>query len=140
MSKSTVYLTRKEHFSSAHQLKSSELSPEENAEIFGKCLNIHGHNYILKVTIKGCPNQRTGMVMNITDFKKIIRDEVLIYLDHKFIDEDVQYFKNIPSTCENLAVWIWNQIDKHLPTGVAMHRVKLRETENNYAEYYGESK
>lgn len=134
-----IYLTRVEQFSSAHCLCNKSLSDEENQTIFGKCNNVHGHNYKLEVTVKGVINSN-GMVINITDLKAIIEQHVLQKLDHKNIDNDVNYFRinNIVSTSENVCVFIWNQISEHLPSDVQLHCIKLHETEKNIVEFYGQ--
>lgn len=144
-----VYLTRIEKFSSAHCLFNKEFSKEKNLNIFDKCTNIHGHNYTLEVTVKGSINNETGMIMNINDLKKIIEDNVLNLLDHKYIDKDVEYFSGsnnndksssaIISTSENICLFIWQQIAKHLPNPVQLHCIKLHETDKNKVKYYGET-
>lgn len=135
-----VHLTRIEKFSSAHRLHRTAWSDHDNVTTFGKCNNVHGHNYTLEVTIKGgvCPS--SGMVMNIAQLKQILEEHVLGLLDHKNIDVDVDYFRDnmIVSTSENLAVFIWHQIEGQLPDNVKLQRVKLFETDKNIVEYYGE--
>ncbi|KAJ6217537.1 hypothetical protein RDWZM_008694 [Blomia tropicalis] len=133
-----VYLTRAEHFCAAHRLCNTEWDQSKNRIIFGKCENIHGHNYRLKVTVKGSVDRSTGMVMNIADLSTIIERSVLSVFDHKFIEDDVPHFKNEPSTSENICLFIWNQIEPSLPSNVKLHRIKLNETNKNYAEYFGE--
>lgn len=115
------------------------LSDDENREIFGKCnsLNGHGHNYTVEIAVRGPVNHKTGMVMNLTDLKQIIDDCIMQPLDHKNIDKDVPYFKNIPSTAENIAVFIWNAIAEKLPRPDLLHEVKLWETDKNYVSYHG---
>ncbi|VDP95809.1 unnamed protein product [Trichobilharzia regenti] len=135
------YLTRVESFSACHRLHSVHLNNEENVEIFQKCNNPmgHGHNYKLEVTIRGPIDQRTGMVINIADLKLILKKNVLDLLDHKNIDEDVEYFKrnNIVSTTENLAVFIWSQLADAIPNKL-LYKVKVWETEKNIVTYKGE--
>ncbi|CAH8840213.1 unnamed protein product [Trichobilharzia szidati] len=135
------YLTRVESFSACHRLHSVHLNNEENVEVFQKCNNPmgHGHNYKLEVTIRGPIDQRTGMVINIADLKLIIKKNVLDLLDHKNIDEDVEYFKrnNIVSTTENLAVFIWSQLVDAIPNKL-LYKVKVWETEKNIVTYKGE--
>lgn len=136
------YLTRKEHFSSAHRLNAPGLSEQENKEIFGKCnhINGHGHNYELEVTIRGPINPITGMIYNIADLKACIKTCVLDVLDHRNLDIDVEYFYTRPSTTENLSVWIWQNL-KHafsLPQNVLLFEVKLAETNSNIVVYRGE--
>eukprot|EP01112_Ceratiomyxa_fruticulosa_P012400 TRINITY_DN3430_c0_g1_i1.p2 TRINITY_DN3430_c0_g1~~TRINITY_DN3430_c0_g1_i1.p2 ORF type:complete len:136 (-),score=24.11 TRINITY_DN3430_c0_g1_i1:280-687(-) len=130
-------LSRRETFSSSHRLHSRSLSEQENKEIFGKCNNPngHGHNYVLEVMLYGPIDPVTGMVMNLSDLKKILQDEVLDVLDHKNLDLDVSGFQDKPSTTENLAVWIWEKLAKKVPL---LHEVKIHETENNIVIYRGD--
>ncbi|RNA11117.1 6-pyruvoyl tetrahydrobiopterin synthase [Brachionus plicatilis] len=136
-----VYITRIESFSSAHRLHNKSLSEEENKQIFSKCNNCHGHNYKVEITVKGTIDPRTGMVINITILKKIIQD-VLDRLDHKNLDEDVPYFKNVVSTTENLCVFVWDQIESKLisqpDSDCSLFEVKLHETDKNICCYRGE--
>ncbi|CAF1110863.1 unnamed protein product, partial [Brachionus calyciflorus] len=108
-----VYLTRVESFSAAHTLNNKNLSVEENKKIFSKCNNCHGHNYKVEITVMGTVDPITGMVINITILKKFIQ-EILDQLDHKNLDEDVEYFKNVVSTTENLCIFIWNSLEERL--------------------------
>jgi len=137
-----VYLTRRETFSACHRLHSYDLSDAENTQVFGKCNNPngHGHNYSLEVTVKGRPHPKTGMVMNITDLKAVIEAEVMRTLDHKNVDLDVPWFSQgkIVSTAENIAVFIWKQVEGRLPEGAVLHKIKLWETEKNIVVYKGE--
>jgi len=135
-----VYLQRRETFSSSHRLHSFDLSEEENKKIFGKCNNPngHGHNYTLLVTVAGRVNKTTGMVINLSDLKVILQEKVLSLVDHKNLDLDVPYFKEgkIPSTTENLAVFIWNELYPTLSD--CLYEVKIHETENNVVVYRGQ--
>ena len=137
------YLTRIEHFSSAHRLHNDNWDILTNQSIFGKCNTVHGHNYKLEVTVKGPIEPATGMVINITELKNIIQQSVIIPLDHRNIDQDVEYFHGnngdqIISTSENICVFIWKQISKSLSPNIKLHRIKLHETENNVVEFFGE--
>ncbi len=91
------YLTLKETFSAAHRLSSPHLTDSENVAVFGACNHIHGHghNYKLKVTVAGPADGKTGMVMNATDLKAVLR-RVLVHVDHRHLDLDVPYFKDCP--------------------------------------------
>ncbi|KAG8187562.1 hypothetical protein JTE90_008448 [Oedothorax gibbosus] len=138
MSEPIVYVTRIESFSAAHRLHSPLLSKEENEKLYGKCNNPkgHGHNYKVEVTVKGKVDKITGMVINITNLKEIIKNVVMELLDHKHLDEDVDYFKDCVSTTENLGVYIWKLLSEQLPG--MLHRVKIHETDKNIVEFYGE--
>lgn len=134
-----VYLTRRERFSAAHKLHVEEWSKEQNEEIFGNCANAnwHGHNYELFVTIKGAPDPQTGMIINVRDLKQIIRREVIEHLDHKNLNLDVAFLQGVMPTIENLSKAIWQRLEPHMK-GYELHCVKVYETENIFAEYYGE--
>ncbi len=135
-----VYITRRSTFSCAHRLHSVHLSEAENRKVFGKCNNPkgHGHNYVLEVTLKMPIDPLTGMAMNLVDLKRIVEEQFVDGVDHKHLDEDVAWFKGVPTTAENIVVVAWNRLVPHLPTG-SLHEIKLRETENNVASYRGES-
>ncbi|PVU89849.1 hypothetical protein BB559_004898 [Furculomyces boomerangus] len=93
-----VYLTRAETFSSAHRLHSNNLTDEENKAIYDKCNNKfgHGHNYTIKVTVKGQIDPITGMVCNMTSLKTALKEKVLDLVDHKNLDLEVPFFKDKP--------------------------------------------
>lgn len=94
-----ISITRVESFSASHRLNSSLLSPEENRQIFGKCNNPngHGHNYKLEVSIEGHVNPLSGMIINLTDLKDLIKVAVLDVFDHTNLDLDhPNLFSNIP--------------------------------------------
>jgi len=135
-----VYLTRRERFNAAHKLWVDKWSKKKNHKVFGKCANAnwHGHNYELFVTVKGKPHPKTGFVMDVKDLSKIIKKHVVNKLDHQNLNLDIDFIpKNLQPTTENLVILIWQQIKPHLK-GCELHCVKLFETENIYAEYYGE--
>ena len=138
-----VFLTRKESLSACHRLHNPALTPEENVKIFGKCNNPngHGHNYTVEVTVKGHPDPTTGMVMNLSDLKVVIKGAVMDPLDHKNIDLDVPHFREgkVVSTTENVAVFVWDRMDAGLKgfPGVKLHEVKIYETEKNIVVYRG---
>ncbi|KAI9585742.1 6-pyruvoyl tetrahydrobiopterin synthase [Glossina fuscipes] len=132
-------LTRKECFSASHRLHSKHLSDEENAQIYGKCNNPngHGHNYTVEVTVRGPIEKRTGMVMNITDIKLAMDAVIFKQLDHKNLDKDVDYFKDLPSTTENLTIFIWDNIRDKLKYAELLYEVKVYETDKNSVTYRG---
>jgi 6-pyruvoyltetrahydropterin/6-carboxytetrahydropterin synthase len=137
-----VYLTRKEHFNAAHKLSNPNWSEEKNWEVFGKCSNKnwHGHNYELYVTVKGKPNQDTGFIINLKDLSVLIREEVCLKLDHKNLNIDVPFLKDILPSTENVAIKIWEILaPKIIEMGAQLHSIKLYETESNFVEYFGEN-
>lgn len=135
-----IYITRRERFNAAHRLFRSDYSEEKNQEVFGKCSNPnwHGHNYELFVTLKGEINPETGFLVNLKTLSKLIRNTVILKLDHKNINIEVDFMQGKLASTENLAVGIWHEIKTGVKTlGAELHCVKISESENNYAEYFG---
>lgn len=134
-----VTINRKAHFNAAHRLYHPDWDDQKNFEVFGKCSNpmFHGHNYELIVSITGPINPETGFVMNLDDLKRIIETEVEEYLDHKNLNLEVEEFKKLNPTVENISVVIWNRIRAKLENHLKL-KVTLYETPRNYAEYSGD--
>jgi 6-pyruvoyltetrahydropterin/6-carboxytetrahydropterin synthase len=135
-----VFITRRERFCAAHKLYNEKWSKQENLAIFGKCSNEnwHGHNYELFVTVKGIINEETGFVVNLSELSKLIEDKIINQIDHKNVNTDVPFLKNIIPTTENLAVYIWKELENSInKMGCKLHCIKIFETENNFAEYFG---
>ena len=135
-----VYLTRRERFSAAHRLFNPQLTDVENERIYGPCANPnwHGHNYILWVTIRGEVNPKTGYVVDLKKISQIIREKVIVKLDHKNINREVDFMQDQFISTENLAMGIWNELEPFIKElDVDLHAIKLQETENNTVEYFG---
>lgn len=135
-----VYLTRRTTFSASHRLWSSQLSEEENYAVYDKCANPngHGHNYVLEVTVRGNVDPRTGMVLNLTDMKRITNEQVINWVDHKHLNYDVPWLEGVIPTAEMLAIKFWERLEREFPEGL-LYEVSLHETENNSAVYRGEA-
>ncbi len=134
-----VYLTRRERFNAAHKLWVNDWPEEQNFQVFGKCANKnwHGHNYELFVTVKGIPDQQTGFIINVKTLSNIIKKTITEKLDHSNLNLDVDFIpSSIQPTTENLVILIWKELQPHL-NGCQLHSIKLCETENIYAEYFG---
>lgn len=133
-----VQATRRFEFSAAHRYWRADWSRERNERTFGKCTSPygHGHNYTLDVTVKGWPDEVTGMVMNMVDLKAIV-NEILDEFDHKHLNEDTPYFKARIPTTENIVRVLWSLIAPRLPEGVALARLRLYEMSDLWAEYDG---
>lgn len=137
-----VYITRREHFNAAHKLWNNSWTAEKNHSIFGKCANEnwHGHNYDLFVTVKGSPDSETGYVCDLKALSDVIKEEITSKLDHKNLNLDVPFMKGIMASTENLAIKMWEILNPIILEKFAcnLHCIKLFETRNNFAEYYGE--
>lgn len=134
----TVY--RKAHFNAAHRLYRKDWDNAKNKAVFGKCNNpnYHGHNYELEVGITGKINPETGFLIDMEQLKKIIKEEIEDYLDHKNLNLDIPEFKELNPTMENIAVLIWNRLRKQIENRFQIS-VKLFETPRNFVLYTGKS-
>ena len=135
-----VYLTRRERFNAAHRMFQPGWTDEKNLEVFGKCSNPnwHGHNYVVYVTVKGVINPEIGYVVNLKTLSGIINKHVIELVDHKNLNLEVEFMKDLNPSAENIAIAIWNQLEKHVrDLGVELHCIKIEETENNFVEYFG---
>ncbi|MEH0153959.1 6-carboxytetrahydropterin synthase [Limibacter armeniacum] len=131
-----VTVSRKAHFNAAHRLHNPDWSEEKNKFIFGKCNNeyFHGHNYNLTVKVTGEVNPETGYVIDMKILNKIIDENVLEKLDHKNLNLEVEEFKTLNPTAENICVVIWNILREQLDPKFDL-KVILYETERNFVEY-----
>ncbi|CAK8681310.1 6-pyruvoyl tetrahydrobiopterin synthase-like [Clavelina lepadiformis] len=135
-----VELSRRIMLCASHRLHSTHLSDEENKQLYGKCNNPngHGHNYVIKVSVRGEKDPITGMVMDAAILKDYMTKAIMDVMDHKCLDKDVEYFKTQPSTAENIAVFVWNQLSPYMEKEkCSLHKVKIFETENICATYKG---
>lgn len=135
-----VYITRRMHFSASHRLHTDLLSNHENEQVYGLCNNPlgHGHNYELEITLKGEPDPVTGMVIDLKELKEIVERELLVKVDHKHLNHQVDFLAGVVPTAENMVIAFWNVLkDKFLPHG-KLHELVLYETARNIARYQGE--
>jgi 6-pyruvoyltetrahydropterin/6-carboxytetrahydropterin synthase len=135
-----VYLTRRERFNAAHKLWVDAWSGEKNLQMFGKCANHnwHGHNYELFVTVKGKPDPVTGFIVDVKQLSKLIKRVIVDKVDHSNLNIDVDFIpKTLQPTTENLVILFWRELEPLLE-GCSLHCIRLHETENIYAEYFGE--
>ena len=138
-----LHITRKEHFNAAHRLFREDYDDAMNMEVFGKCSNPnwHGHNYTLYITVAGEINPATGFVINLKDLSILIREKITEKIDHKNINLEVDFMQGKMASTEVLTVAIWNELEDEIKKlGANLFCVKLYETENNFAEYFGELK
>ncbi len=133
-----VSVFRKAHFNAAHRLHNQNWTEEKNNEIFGLCNNpnYHGHNYNLEVKVTGEINKDTGFVIDTKILKDIIKSEVEDKYDHKNLNLDVEEFKDLNPSAENIAVVIWHNLRKEISPDFELS-IRLYETERNYVEFNG---
>jgi 6-pyruvoyltetrahydropterin/6-carboxytetrahydropterin synthase len=141
-----IRVTREFPFEMAHVLSNYD----------GPCKNVHGHSYRLFVTISGSPlvdsgSPKNGMVMDFSDLKLIVKNEIINVFDHsivlssQFDQETLNKFPGIfgntvfvdyQPTCENLVTDFAGRIKGQLPENIKLHSLKLYETANSYAEWF----
>lgn len=123
----------------------------------GKCRNVHGHSYKLAVTVIGTPiddmsNVKHGMVIDFTDLKKIVKEEIVDPFDHATVfnknTPHVELAKELSDrgheviladyqpTSENMILDFATKIKNRLPENITLHSLRLRETETSYAEWH----
>jgi 6-pyruvoyltetrahydropterin/6-carboxytetrahydropterin synthase len=142
----TIRVTKKFTFDMAHALFGYD----------GPCKNIHGHTYVLSVTLKGRilesgKHPKDGMVIDFTDFKKIVNEGVIQIFDHSLVlnstsphanlkdlndnFEKINYVPYLPS-CENLLIDFLGKIKNKLPENIIVNNIKLEETPTSFAEWF----
>jgi 6-pyruvoyltetrahydropterin/6-carboxytetrahydropterin synthase len=129
----SVLVGRRESFSAAHQLNDPGLSDEENRRLFGKCVNLHGHNYVLEVVVAGQIDEETGYVLDLKTLSQVICQQVISDVDHRDLNTDVPWLKGRIPTTENLVQAFWERLQPELPDGL-LRAVRLWETDKNWAE------
>ena len=123
----------------------------------GKCKNVHGHSYKLSVTVIGTPildqsNVKFGMVIDFSDLKKIVREEIVDLFDHASVfNKNTPHVElaeelkkrghhvilvNYQPTSENMVIDFAKKISGRLPNDILLHSLKLQETESSFAEWY----
>lgn len=135
---SRVTVNRKAHFNAAHRLYNNEWTDARNNKVFGKCANpnYHGHNYELIVSVTGEIHPETGFVMDMKVLKRLIKDEIEEQFDHKNLNEEVDEFKSLNPTAENIVVVIWNKLRAKIDSKLDLS-VTLYETPRNFVTYNG---
>ena len=144
---STIRITKQFNFETGHALYGYD----------GKCRNVHGHSYKLSVTVLGTPiddssHVKFGMVIDFTDLKKIVKEEIVDLFDHATV-----FNKNTPHlelakilsdrghdvilvdyqpTSEMMVIDFAEKINRRLPKNINLFSIKLQETETSFAEWF----
>lgn len=134
-SKGKLSITVSFQFSSAHRYYNSSWSLRKNKMIFGECcFNYpHGHNYRLDVCVENVCDEKTGMIINFNELEKIVQEEVINKLDHKYLNQQVSYFRRKMPTTENIAIYIWKRLERIL-FPLKLQKVRVYEGDDLYAE------
>jgi 6-pyruvoyltetrahydropterin/6-carboxytetrahydropterin synthase len=131
-------MTRAIEFSSSLRFERRDLSPDENRRLFGPRAARHGHNYLLEVTVRGEPDPRTGMVMDLAELKAILEREIMRRFDHRDLNDDTPWFEKRVPTAENLALVIRDLLLGALPPGM-LDRIRLQPDQDHWVEVVEEA-
>ncbi len=144
---SKIRITKKFSFETGHALYGYD----------GKCKNVHGHSYKLSVTVMGSPiedrtDAKFGMVIDFTDLKKIVKEEIVDQFDHATVfNETTPHIElanelikrdhhvilvDYQPTSENMVIDFSKRIRSRLPENIALFSLKLQETESSFAEWF----
>src|SRR5580658_4337584 len=129
----TVLVGRRESFNAAHQLYDPDLSEGENRRLFGKCANMHGHNYVVEVVVAGEIDPATGYVLDLKVLSDVISRQIIRDVDHRNLNTDVWWLKGRVPTTENLAQAFWARRAREV-RDAAVGAVRLRGSDKNWAE------
>lgn len=127
-------INRRAQFSASHRYWLPELSEAENNRQFGPCVKApgHGHNYVLYVSMVGDLDEY-GMVLNLSDVKQVIKQEITSQLDFSYLNDVWPEFQEALPTTEHIARVIWQRLAPHLP----IVKIQLFEHPELWAEYTG---
>ncbi|MBT6870240.1 MAG: 6-carboxytetrahydropterin synthase [Candidatus Marinimicrobia bacterium] len=132
-----TYLTKQYKFCAAHRYWNPNWSDDKNYEIFGEDVRIHGHNYILDITLSGPIDENSGFICNLFELNELVQSHVLDVMDHSQIQLDIPWFELKQPSTENMVVFIWEQIESKIPRPANLYSIKLRETPTIFTEYFG---
>lgn len=130
-----AYSTRRFSFAAAHHYRVAAWSAAENERAFGRLAVPHGHTYTLDVTVRGPIDERTGMVIDLTELKRIVTEAVVGRFDHADLNADPLFRDRVPTT-ENLAIAVWELLAPRLGPQ-RLWRVRVWEDPTLYVDYDG---
>ncbi len=138
-----ISVTRRYRFSASHRLHASGLSSAVNRKLYGKCNNPfgHGHNYELEVSVQGLVERLSGRAVNIELLDSLVRRQVLEPFDHRNLNEEVEAFRTVVPTSENLGREVVRRLKRHWRTVFSggwprLERVCIAETSRNIFEVF----
>ena len=133
-----VRLSQKFEFSATHRLHNPALSDDENCRTYGKCNNPHGHghNYELQVTLRGTPDPKTGVVIDVPAFERVVAQTVIERFDHKNLNIEIDEFRELMPSVENIAMVIYRMLKpKFAEQRARLAAVTVWETPKTWCEY-----
>ena len=128
-------LTHALEFAAAHRLELRGGTPEQSRALYGPCANDHGHSYRLEVTVEGPVDPETGMVVNLVDLGRLLREVVFERVDHRHLNRDVPFLAGAVPTAEHLALAFWRELEAPVGAlaGCRLVGLRLRESRDTWA-------
>lgn len=127
--------TRRFSFAAGHRYWVNAWSAEENERVFGRLAVPHGHNYVLDVTVHGEIEERTGMVIDLAELKRVVTETIVDRFDHADLNADLVFRDRVPTT-ENIAIAVWDLLAPKLG-GDRLASVRVWEDATLWVEYDG---
>ncbi len=134
-------VTRRYQFAASHRLHAPQLSEEENRELYGKCNNPcgHGHNYVLEVSARGPLDDHSGRAVDTGALDALVSREVLEPFEHRNLNVEVEVFRQVVPTSENLGTEIWRRLRDNWSVAFPgewpkLEKVRIGETPRNIFE------
>lgn len=137
MKEPVIELTCSYDISAAHKLFNPSWDKDKNEKVYGKCAGTHGHQYRLEITIAGSIPKDSGMVINSFEVDRIVGEKIVRKMDHKYLNEDIEFFRDKVPTAEWISVWIFNELKNSFPKECNLKKVRVTENPTLYAEYNG---
>jgi 6-pyruvoyltetrahydropterin/6-carboxytetrahydropterin synthase len=134
-------VTRRYEFSASHRLHAPALSDEENRALYGKCNHPfgHGHNYVLEVSARGPLDPQSGYAVDIDRLDALVRGHVLDAFAHRNLNTEVEVFRTVVPTSENLGVEVFRRLRENWASTFPgawprLDKVRIAETPRNIFE------
>jgi 6-pyruvoyltetrahydropterin/6-carboxytetrahydropterin synthase len=127
--------TRRFAFAAGHRYWVSAWTPEKNEQVFGRLTVPHGHNYALDVSVHGPIDEHTGMVIDLSELKRIVGETVVDRFDHADLNADPLFRDRVPTT-ENIALAVWDLLAPKLGLE-RLASVRVWEDATLWVEYDG---
>jgi 6-pyruvoyltetrahydropterin/6-carboxytetrahydropterin synthase len=136
---------RRYEFAASHRLHSPALTEDENRAVYGKCNNPygHGHNYIVEVSALGPLDEATGRAVDTAALDNLVSRTVLAPFQHSNLNEDLEIFRRVVPTTENLAIEICRRLRDNWKQAFPgewprLETVRIGETPRNIFEVQGD--
>lgn len=136
----SISVTRTVRFPATHRMYRADWSEEANRRHYGPVAEFHGHEYACSATVTGPRDPATGMVVDLAELDRILKEEVFDRLAGRQLNTDLPEFSSgrpLP-TCEALVSILYTRIASRLPAGLRLVRVRVAEDPTLYAECTGE--